>query len=479
MVKSMDLDMGDQEPSAREVKYVGGVAYQSDSSIVNAVNIDSFEPKYADRVCLRTVFEEEEMEEEEGLKENVEAEEVEKEVIEEKRVCMVDGSSIQNIEVYLKWEASKENPEKFITTLKVVKDASLADLRKLIAIYLGADNQAFIFLMLGDPTGASVPKEKEATIQKENQGAVVIFFTRTASQAASVAAARDFPARGGAAAPPCSLIGPPVTALVCSNRNQGQLVFCKQHGAAIKERSFKSLLGWLKRVVFLPLITMLSQKHSISRVPAHLTSQCLKNGPRRRLGARRPPRVAAHLTSRLKIWPRRRLGGRPEGFHGGSFISPVLMILDSHDNLRLQHCYQGILFQTACSFNHEREETVRLDLGFEKENLDILRPAYTSKKEHLPVAAKTKDRQKSPPPVCMARGPSCSRSRSRNEESIRGKDSDTSLTYRLVGEYWGIEVDVDKLENAFTCTSPGSRLFGFIGAGATLGQRLGSLFAIF
>ncbi|CAL2254150.1 unnamed protein product [Prunus armeniaca] len=77
------------------------------------------------------------------------------------------------------------------------------------------------------------------------------------------------------------------------------------------------------------------------RVPAHLTSQCLKNGPRRRLGARRPPRwlargVAAHLTSRLKIWPRRRLGGRPE---------------DSHDNLRLQHCYQGILFQTACSFN--------------------------------------------------------------------------------------------------------------------------------
>ncbi|CAL8990029.1 unnamed protein product [Prunus brigantina] len=274
MVKSMDLDMDDQEPFAREVKYVGGVAYQSDSSIVNAVNIDSFEPKYADRVCLSTVFEEEEMEEEEGLKENVEAEEVEKEVIEEKRVCMVDGSSLQSnynmgsltslpkdyqhtptvnrpsrnpgeedgkggpddrlvrirniftlcgnyrelsqhvtspaptvasvkseneqklteeinksrvcdemalaskenynpsdvvtdadTEVYVKWEASKENPGKFITTLKVVKDASLADLRKLIEIYLGADNQAFTFLMLGDPTGASVPKEKEATIQ--------------------------------------------------------------------------------------------------------------------------------------------------------------------------------------------------------------------------------------------------------------------------------------------------------------------------
>ncbi|KAI5333254.1 hypothetical protein L3X38_023384 [Prunus dulcis] len=336
------------------------------------------------------------MEEEEGLKENVEAKEVEKEVMEEKRACMVDGSSLQSnyimgsltslpkdyqdtptvnrpsgnpgeedgkggpddrlvgirniftlcgnyrelsqhvttpaptvasvksetdrrdTEVYVKWEASKENPGKFITTLKVVKDASLANLRKLIAIYLGADNQAFTFLTLGDPTGASVPKEKEATIQatklplcnnksngylaslrplkgmqspitkhtvslkdfipqiqngvvsfwyyqKENQGAVVIFFTRTASQAASVAAARDFPVRGGAAAPPCSLIGPPVTDLVCSNGNQGQLVFCKRHGTAIKERSFKSLPGWLKRVVFLPLITMLSQKHNISR----------------------------------------------------------------------------------------------------------------------------------------------------------------------------------------------------------------------
>ncbi|CAN6551849.1 unnamed protein product [Malus baccata var. baccata] len=278
MVKSMDLDMDDQEPFAREIKYVGvvpGVASQSDSSIVNAVHIDSFEPKYADRVCLSTVFEEEEMEEEEGANENVEAEEVEKEVIEEKRVCVVDGSSfrsnynvgyltsspqeyqdtptvhwqsrnpeeehsngkpddrlvrIRNIftlcgnyrelsqhipsqaptvasvkseneqklvepeinksrvcderalaskencdpsnegtdsdttEVYVKWEGSKENPGKFITTLKVVKDATLADLRKLIEIYLGADNQAFTFLML-DPSGASVAKEKEAVTQ--------------------------------------------------------------------------------------------------------------------------------------------------------------------------------------------------------------------------------------------------------------------------------------------------------------------------
>ncbi|XWS08770.1 hypothetical protein CRYUN_Cryun40dG0029400 [Craigia yunnanensis] len=69
------------------------------------------------------------------------------------------------IEVYVKWEASKENPGKFITTLKVVKNATLADLRKLIEIYLGVDNQAFTFLVLGDPTGAPVPKENEATVK--------------------------------------------------------------------------------------------------------------------------------------------------------------------------------------------------------------------------------------------------------------------------------------------------------------------------
>ncbi|XP_022761154.1 kinesin-like protein KIN-10A [Durio zibethinus] len=69
------------------------------------------------------------------------------------------------IEVYVKWEASKENPGKFITTLKVVKDATLSDLRKLIEIYLAADKQAFTFLVLGDPTGAPVQKENEATIK--------------------------------------------------------------------------------------------------------------------------------------------------------------------------------------------------------------------------------------------------------------------------------------------------------------------------
>ncbi|KAL6274049.1 hypothetical protein ACE6H2_024741 [Prunus campanulata] len=106
----------------------------------------------------------------------------------------------------------------------------------------------------------------------------------------------------------------------------------------------------------------------------------------------------------------------------------------------------------------EEEDRSRVMSERERDGLplDILRPAYTSKKEHLPVVAKTKDRQKSPPPVCMARGPSCSPSHSGSEERVRGKDSDTSVTHRrLVHEYCGIEVDVDKLENAFTGTSPG------------------------
>ena len=53
------------------------------------------------------------------------------------------------VEVYVKWEASKENHGKFITTLRVVKDSSLADIRKLIEVHLGADKQAFTFLILG------------------------------------------------------------------------------------------------------------------------------------------------------------------------------------------------------------------------------------------------------------------------------------------------------------------------------------------
>ncbi|XP_059650854.1 kinesin-like protein KIN-10A [Cornus florida] len=68
------------------------------------------------------------------------------------------------LEVYIKWEAaSKEKSGKFITTLKTMKNSTLADLRKLIEVHLGPENQAFTFLALGDPTGAPVPREKELT----------------------------------------------------------------------------------------------------------------------------------------------------------------------------------------------------------------------------------------------------------------------------------------------------------------------------
>ncbi|PIA45464.1 hypothetical protein AQUCO_01700768v1 [Aquilegia coerulea] len=78
-----------------------------------------------------------------------------------------EGSKNDSVEVYVKWEASKECPGKSITQLRVVQDSTLADLRKLIEIDLGEDSckQGFSFLMLGDPTGAPVIKENEATIQ--------------------------------------------------------------------------------------------------------------------------------------------------------------------------------------------------------------------------------------------------------------------------------------------------------------------------
>ncbi|KDP40358.1 hypothetical protein JCGZ_02356 [Jatropha curcas] len=315
MVKSMDLDMGDQEPFVPDVKCVDMAAQKSNGGILNlgnypylnhlnqVVDHDVLAPKYGGKVCLSTVFEEEEVEEEDH-REKMDDEEVEKGVIEVKRViggsginldagsspqkfetsepsirnsdlkdrsegkCLgsesledVDPASsrrlrIQNIftlcgnyrelsqhnitplpakkmledadpqstpftglkedsvirnsgkenspilkdvplvdsgknlfdlmalasdenynplkesndaqpqiDVHVKWETSKVNNGKFITTLKVVRSATLADLRKLIEIHLGAENQAFSFLVLGDPTGAPIPKEKESTVQ--------------------------------------------------------------------------------------------------------------------------------------------------------------------------------------------------------------------------------------------------------------------------------------------------------------------------
>uniref|UniRef100_A0A7N0V9N8 Uncharacterized protein n=1 Tax=Kalanchoe fedtschenkoi TaxID=63787 RepID=A0A7N0V9N8_KALFE len=79
--------------------------------------------------------------------------------------CPFSSNCADEVEVYVKWEASKENAGKFITTLNLRKEASLADVRKLIEIHLGADNISFAFLVLGDPTGAPIPKEKETAMQ--------------------------------------------------------------------------------------------------------------------------------------------------------------------------------------------------------------------------------------------------------------------------------------------------------------------------
>ncbi|XP_071699948.1 kinesin-like protein KIN-10A [Rutidosis leptorrhynchoides] len=69
-----------------------------------------------------------------------------------------------DVELVVKWEdasSAYENGGKLIANLKLVNGATLADLRKLIEIYLAADNQDFTFL---DPTGAPVAKEDEASM---------------------------------------------------------------------------------------------------------------------------------------------------------------------------------------------------------------------------------------------------------------------------------------------------------------------------
>lgn len=97
MVKSMDLDMDDQEPFlAREV-IVGmqGISPIQPSSNTSNV-VQEYAPNFGQKACLSTVYEEEGEGEGEGEQDHEdkveEDEEVEKEVIEEKRVCSVRKS---------------------------------------------------------------------------------------------------------------------------------------------------------------------------------------------------------------------------------------------------------------------------------------------------------------------------------------------------------------------------------------------------
>lgn len=68
-------------------------------------------------------------------------------------------------DVYVKWETSKETSGKLIQILKMQRNANLADLRRMIEPYLCNAERDFIFLMLGDPSGAPVSREKEAGVQ--------------------------------------------------------------------------------------------------------------------------------------------------------------------------------------------------------------------------------------------------------------------------------------------------------------------------
>ncbi|MED6169936.1 hypothetical protein PIB30_025838 [Stylosanthes scabra] len=88
MVKSMDLDMDDQEqPLPNEVKIVG--LCRSDYNAQDVQDATVCTSFIGQRLCLSTVFEDEEEEHEEDGEER----EVEKEVIEEKRVCTVVDSN--------------------------------------------------------------------------------------------------------------------------------------------------------------------------------------------------------------------------------------------------------------------------------------------------------------------------------------------------------------------------------------------------
>ncbi|KAF4349318.1 hypothetical protein G4B88_003150 [Cannabis sativa] len=100
MVKSMDLDMDDQEPVFRGFTYdkngSPGLNQPLSTTLNGALGNDLFAPTYGDKVSLSTVYEEDEVEEEEEHKESDEDdEEVKKEVIEEKKVCVVN--SIANV----------------------------------------------------------------------------------------------------------------------------------------------------------------------------------------------------------------------------------------------------------------------------------------------------------------------------------------------------------------------------------------------
>ncbi|GLJ40406.1 hypothetical protein SUGI_0832070 [Cryptomeria japonica] len=67
-------------------------------------------------------------------------------------------------DVHVEWETLNGASRKLLQIIKTSKSTYLTDLRKMIEPHIG-EKQEFIFLMLGDPNGAPVSRENEASIQ--------------------------------------------------------------------------------------------------------------------------------------------------------------------------------------------------------------------------------------------------------------------------------------------------------------------------
>ncbi|XP_078162069.1 P-loop containing nucleoside triphosphate hydrolases superfamily protein [Carex rostrata] len=72
----------------------------------------------------------------------------------------------EGLDVYVKWEVSKDSSGSMIKKIKVPQDATLCTLREVLEVYFNEknNNQDFVFLLLRDPLGAPVAKETEAEV---------------------------------------------------------------------------------------------------------------------------------------------------------------------------------------------------------------------------------------------------------------------------------------------------------------------------
>ncbi|KAG4910995.1 kinesin-like protein KIN-10A [Glycine soja] len=169
MVKSMDLDMDDQEPLGHEVNIVGGVMSRGDYNVkqdlsnqpcpnaLTGVKEDAhvFSPNFGQRVCLSTVYEEEG----EGDEDKGEDEEVEKGVIEEKRVCSVDKPSAAGSLGTLNLSNTSPNKEEFCFKVSSVDNDSR--LLRIQNIFTLCGNQRELSQHIGTPVQPTKKRSDE------------------------------------------------------------------------------------------------------------------------------------------------------------------------------------------------------------------------------------------------------------------------------------------------------------------------------